>query len=56
MFETIQAGLANALKSLRGTAKFTEANMREGLRAVRRALLEADVNLQFANTFIERVE
>ncbi|QDU59396.1 Signal recognition particle protein [Planctomycetes bacterium Pan216] len=56
MFETIQQGLGSALKSLRGGTRFTEANMREGLRSVRRALLEADVQLDVANTFVTRVE
>ena len=56
MFESIQKGLSEALKSLRGGTRFTDANMREGMRAVRRALLEADVNIQVASTFIERVQ
>lgn len=56
MFESIQSGLAEALRSLRGGTKFTLANMQEGMRAVRRALLEADVNVQVADAFIARVE
>lgn len=56
MFETIQEGLSQALRKLRGGTKFTEANMRDGLREVRRALLEADVNLDVTNAFIQRVE
>ena len=55
MFEGIQKGLSEALKKLRGKGRLTEANIREGLREVRRALLEADVNLNVVNTFIERV-
>ena len=55
MFETIQEGLSGALKKLRGGTKFTEANMRDGLREVRHALVEADVNLEVADVFIERV-
>lgn len=56
MFETIQRGLSEAFRLLRGTTKFTEANMRDGLRVVRRALLDADVNLNVADQFIDRVE
>ncbi len=55
MFEGIQRGLSEALKKLRGRGRLTEANMRDGLRDVRRALLEADVNFTVANAFIERV-
>lgn len=55
-FESLQEGISEALRKLRGNAKFTADNMREGLRAVRRALLEADVNIKVADTFIERVE
>jgi signal recognition particle subunit SRP54 len=55
MFEGIQRGLADALKKLRGRGRLTEANIRDGLKEVRRALLEADVNFTVANSFIERV-
>ena len=55
MFEGIQRGLGEALKKLRGRGRLTESNVRDGLREVRRALLEADVNFTVANTFIERV-
>src|SRR5438876_4392956 len=54
MFEGIQKSLSDALKKLRGRGRITEANIREGLREVRRALLEADVNFNVVNTFIER--
>ena len=52
----ITRGLSDALKKLRGRGRLTEANIREGLRKVRRALLEADVNFTVVNTFIARVE
>src|SRR5919198_5396906 len=55
MFEGIQRGLSEALKKLRGRGRLTEANMREGLQEVRRALLDADVNFTVAKEFIERV-
>jgi signal recognition particle subunit SRP54 len=55
MFEGIQKNLSEALKKLRGRGRLTEANIREGLREVRRALLEADVNFNVVNEFIQRV-
>jgi signal recognition particle subunit SRP54 len=55
MFEGIQRGLSEALKKLRGRGRLTESNVRDGLREVRRALLEADVNFTVANDFIDRV-
>jgi signal recognition particle subunit SRP54 len=55
MFEGIQRGLSEALKKLRGRGRLTESNIRDGLREVRRALLEADVNFNVANAFINRV-
>src|SRR5260370_26523247 len=55
MFEGIQRGLSEALKKLRGRGRLTEANVRDGLGEVRKALLEADVNFTVANDFIKRV-
>src|SRR5947209_8448052 len=55
MFESIQKGLGEALKKLRGRGRLTEANIRDGLQEVRRALLDADVNFTVANDFIQRV-
>ena len=55
MFEGITRGLGEAIKKLRGRGRLTEANMREGLQHVRTALLDADVNFNVANAFIERV-
>src|SRR5260221_13732012 len=55
MFEGLQRGLSDALRKLRGRGRLTEANVREGLQEVRKALLDADVNFTVANEFIERV-
>src|SRR5256714_11003943 len=55
MFEGITRGLGEAFKKLRGEGRLTEANMQDGLREVRKALLEADVNYTVANEFIKRV-
>ncbi|MSU80705.1 MAG: signal recognition particle protein [Gemmataceae bacterium] len=56
MFEGIMRGLSEAIKGMRGKGKITEANIQEGLRQVRTALLEADVNFNVVNEFIERVK
>jgi signal recognition particle subunit SRP54 len=56
MFEGITRGLSDALKKLRGRGRLTADNIREGLREVRRALLEADVNFTVVNEFVRRVE
>ena len=55
MFEGITRSLSDALKKLRGRGRITEANVRDGLQEVRRALLDADVNFTVANDFIKRV-
>src|SRR5207253_5004764 len=55
MFESIQRGLSDALKKMRGRGRLTEANIRDGLQEVRKALLDADVNFTVANDFIQRV-
>src|SRR5262245_59818647 len=55
MFEGIQRSLGEALKKLGGRGRITEANVRESLQEVRKALLDADVNYTVANAFIERV-
>jgi signal recognition particle subunit SRP54 len=55
MLESIQKGLGEALKKLRGRGRLTEANMREGLQEVRKVLLDADVNFTVAKAFVERV-
>ena len=55
MFETLQEGLTSALRTLRGRGKLTEANMRDGLRLVQQALLEADVSLPVVKQFMARV-
>jgi signal recognition particle subunit SRP54 len=55
MFEGIQKGLSEALKRLRGRGRLTEANIRDGLQEVRKALLDADVNYTVAQEFTNRV-
>lgn len=55
MLEGIQRGLGEALKKLRGRGRLTEANIRDGIREIRTALLDADVNFTVSDQFIQRV-
>ncbi len=55
MFESLQKGLDSAIRTLRGRGKLTEANMRDGLRLVQEALLEADVSVAVVKDFVDRV-
>ncbi|MEW4569478.1 signal recognition particle protein [Tautonia sp. JC769] len=55
MFDDIQHRLSDALGRFKVRGKLTEANMQEGLKAVRTALLEADVNYEVVQRFMKRV-
>jgi signal recognition particle subunit SRP54 len=55
MFDTLTERLSRVMKTLRGEARLTEANIQEALREVRVALLEADVALPVVRDFIARV-
>ncbi len=56
MFQNLGNKLQDIFKSLRGRGKLTEADVKAVLGEVRVALLEADVNLEVAKTFIEKVQ
>jgi signal recognition particle subunit SRP54 len=56
MFEALSDRLESAWKKLRGQDKISETNIKEAVREVRRALLEADVNLQVVKDFVAEVE
>jgi signal recognition particle subunit SRP54 len=56
MLENLSGRLAGVVKSLRGQARITEANVQDTLRQVRLALLEADVALPVVKDFIEAVK
>ena len=47
---------ARLVKTVRGDARLTEANLQDALREVRLALIEADVALPVVKAFIERVK
>jgi signal recognition particle subunit SRP54 len=56
MFDALSERLESAWKKLRGQDKISESNVQEALREVRRALLEADVNLQVVKDFVAEVQ
>ena len=56
MFEDLSEKLEATFSRLRGRGVLSEADIKEGLREVRRVLLEADVNFQLTREFLERVE
>ncbi|MGM0411773.1 MAG: signal recognition particle protein [Pseudomonadota bacterium] len=55
MFDSLTERLNKTLKDLRGQGRLTEDNIRDTLREVRMALLEADVALPVVKDFIEHV-
>jgi len=55
MFDNLSQRLSNTVAKLRGQSRLTEDNIKETLREVRMALLEADVALTVVRSFIERV-
>src|SRR4051812_47188145 len=55
MFDDIQQRLSSAFGRFRSRGLLTEANIQEGLREVRTALLEADVNYNVVQEFMQRV-
>ncbi|MFC1524881.1 signal recognition particle protein [Planctomycetota bacterium] len=55
MFETITEKLQGVFSKLTARGRLTEKNIQEGLREVRLALLEADVNYKVVKDFIDRV-
>ncbi|GAA5120701.1 signal recognition particle protein [Alloalcanivorax gelatiniphagus] len=56
MFENLTDRLGQSLKSLAGQGQLTEDNIRDTLREVRKALLEADVALPVVKEFVEQVK
>jgi signal recognition particle subunit SRP54 len=56
LFEDLSEKLETAFRRLRGRGVLDEAAIAEGLREIRRALLEADVNYRVVRDFLARVE
>jgi signal recognition particle subunit SRP54 len=55
MFDSLSDKLESVFKKLRGQGVMTEDNIKEALREVRLALLEADVNFKVVKDFVESV-
>lgn len=56
MFDELSGKLTATLQKLTGRGVLTEEAVRDGLREVRRVLLEADVSFELTGEFLERVQ
>jgi len=56
MFDNLADRLSSTLKKIKGQGRLTEDNIKDTLREVRMALLEADVALPVVTDFIERIK
>ncbi len=55
MFQNLTEKLSNAFKKFKNKGKLTESDVKEGMREVKLALLEADVNFKVVKNFIKSV-
>lgn len=55
MFSNLSDKLSAAFKKFKSKGKLTEADVKEGMREVKLALLEADVNFKVVKEFVKRV-
>lgn len=56
MFDSLADRLQSVFKKIRGHGRLDEKNIQDGLREVRLALLEADVNFKVVKEFVDRVK
>ena len=56
MFDSLSRSVDKARKLISGDGKLTSENIKEPLKEIRRALLEADVSLPVVRRFIKKVE
>jgi signal recognition particle subunit SRP54 len=56
MFDNLSTALQKTLRNVRGYGRLSEKNVKDALREVRLALLEADVNFKVARDFINEVQ
>lgn len=56
MFEQISSRINNVIKKLAKKGKLRASDVKEGMKDIKRVLIEADVNLGVANKFVEVVE
>lgn len=54
-FQSLSDKLANAFKKFKSKGKLTEADIKEGMREIKLALLEADVNFKVVKDFVKKV-
>jgi signal recognition particle subunit SRP54 len=54
-FENLSDRLQNVFQNLRGKGRLTEADVKEAMKEVKRALLEADVNFRVVKQFVKTV-
>jgi len=55
-FESLTSKLQNVFKNLRSKGRLTEADVKEAMKEVKRALLEADVNFRVVKSFVKSVQ
>ena len=56
MFDNLSDKLQEIIRKTSGNKELTQDNMQEALREIRRALLEADVNLRVVKAFISNIK
>ena len=56
VFGNLSERLQGTLRSLQGQGKLTEDNIKEALREVKMALLEADVNMKIVKSFVNSIK
>ncbi len=56
MFESLSDKLHGVFRNLRGLSRLSESNVADAMREIRLALLEADVNIEVATSFVESVK
>ena len=56
MFESLSDKLQDIIAKTSGQKELTQENMQDALREIRRALLEADVNLRVVKAFISNIK
>ena len=56
MFEYLGDRISNAIKNIKGMGRITEDNIKDAMREIRLALLEADVNYEVVKEFIANVK
>ncbi len=55
MFQSLTDKISDAFKKFRNKGKLTESDVKEGMREIKLALLEADVNFKVVKAFINKV-